>query len=140
MFDLIHCALARVFVATPTKNFCPVPKSAAGEMIVSNFHNNRWINGLPLASALCAPATRSSGRVARESRWFLQRFKFLGQLAAVRCLKGGGEPDVMEQAVVAVQTKQKRADDAFALRIAKSTDNTISGTDLFYLNCSGAFT
>src|SRR6266480_1697948 len=76
MFYLIHCALARRFVRAPAQKSCAVPESAAGEMIVGNFNDNLWIDGLPFASALCAPATRSSRGVACESRWFLQRFKF----------------------------------------------------------------
>ncbi len=76
MLHLVHCALARVFVRTPPKKFCAMPKPAAGEMIVGNFHDNFRINRFPFACAVRAPAARSSGRVAGESGWFLQRFKF----------------------------------------------------------------
>src|SRR5438034_11118617 len=76
MLHLVHCALARVFVRTPPKKFCAMPKPAAGEMIVGNFHDNFRINRFPFACAVRTPAARSSGRVAGESGWLLRRFKF----------------------------------------------------------------
>src|SRR5438093_12137189 len=140
MLHLVHCALARVFVGTPPKKFCAMPKPAAGEMVVGNFHDNFRINWFPFACAIRAPTAGSSGRVAGESGWFLQRFEFFCELPAFRCLERRGESDVMEQPVVSIQAEQKRTYYALALGVTKSTNDTISGPDLLYLNCRGAFT
>src|SRR5262245_705906 len=76
MLDLVHRALTRVFVGSPAQKSCAVSKPAAGKMIVRNFDDYFRGDGFPFGAALCAPPTRSSGCVACESRWFLQRFKF----------------------------------------------------------------
>ena len=47
---------------------------------------------------------------------------------------------MMEQLVVSVQAEQKRTYYALALGVTKSTNDTISGSDLLHLNCRGAFT
>src|SRR5204862_7096794 len=46
----------------------------------------------------------------------------------------------MEQLVVSVQAEQKRTYYALALGVTKSTNDTISGSDLLHLNSRGAFT
>jgi len=56
MLNLVHRALARVFVGTPAKKFCAVSKPAAGEMVVRDFHDNFGRDWFPLASPLGAPA------------------------------------------------------------------------------------
>src|SRR5438309_1634062 len=53
MLDLVHRALARVFVGAPAKKFCAVSKPAAGEMVVRDFHDNFGRDWFPLARALC---------------------------------------------------------------------------------------
>jgi len=75
MLDLIDGAVARVFVGTPAKKFCAVPESATGKMILRDFHDDSWIEWLPLASAIRAPTAGSSRRVASEAGWFFKRFK-----------------------------------------------------------------
>ena len=47
---------------------------------------------------------------------------------------------MMEQPVVSIQAEQKRTYYALALGVTKSTNDTISGSDLLHLNCRGAFT
>ncbi len=44
--------------------------------VVTGDSGNGITHGILFACAVRAPAARSSGRVAGESRWFLQRFKF----------------------------------------------------------------
>src|SRR5207249_11098211 len=46
----------------------------------------------------------------------------------------------MEQPVVSIQAEQKRTYYALALGVTKSTNDTISGPDLLYVNCRGALT
>jgi len=77
MLDLVHRALARVFVRTPAQNSCAVPKSAAGKMVVSNFDDHFGRDRLPFAGAIGARAARSSGRVTGKPGWFPQTLKFL---------------------------------------------------------------
>src|SRR6266480_4305255 len=71
MLHLIHGALARGFVGTPAKKSRAVSKASAGEMVVSNFNDYFRNDWFPFAGATRAPAARSSGRVASESRCFL---------------------------------------------------------------------
>ena len=61
MLHLVHSALARIFVRSPTKKSCAVPKAAAGKMIIADFHDNFWRDWFPLLR--CAPC--SSGSVLR---------------------------------------------------------------------------
>src|SRR6266513_6143637 len=70
MLHLIHGALARLFVEPPTKKSRAVSKASAGEMVVSNFNDYFRNDWFPFAGATRAPAARSSGRVASESRCF----------------------------------------------------------------------
>src|SRR3954447_22938943 len=76
VFDLVHGALARIFVRSPPEKSCAVSKPATGKVIIADFDDNFWRDRLPFSSALGAPATRSSRRVAGESGWFFQSLKF----------------------------------------------------------------
>jgi hypothetical protein len=38
LLHLIHRTLARSFVGTPSQKFCPVSKSATGEMVIGHFY------------------------------------------------------------------------------------------------------
>src|SRR2546430_16650603 len=76
MLNLLHRALARVFVGTPAKKFCTVPKPAAGEMDVRNFHDHFRRHWFPLASPLGAPAAWPPWRVYVEPGRVFRCFKF----------------------------------------------------------------
>src|SRR5262245_14233230 len=125
MLNLVHRALARSFVRSPAKKSCTVSKPAAGEMIVSNFHDNFWRDRFPFAAPLRAPTTRSSGCVPGETGWFSQSLKFICQSAPFRCFEAGDKSDVMQQTVIAVKSEQKRTDYWCAGRVTKATYNTI---------------
>src|SRR6266403_1005043 len=75
MLDLIHGALARVFVGTPAKKFCAVSESAAGKMVIRNFDHHSRSDWFPFASAIRAPTAGASRRVASETRLLFERFK-----------------------------------------------------------------
>lgn len=120
MLDLVHRALARVFVGAPAKKFCAVSKPAASEMVVRDFHGNFGRDWFPLASPLGAPAAWPSGRVPGEPGRFFQCFKFLRYRPAFRSFESGNKSDVMEQTIFSVETEQKRTDYALASRITKS--------------------
>ena len=79
-----------------------MPESAAGEMIVGNFHNNFGVDRFPFAGALGAPATRTARRAAGESWWFTQYFEFSRERAPLAGFERGREPDVMKQTIVTV--------------------------------------
>jgi hypothetical protein len=68
--DLIHRALLRIFIGSPSNNFRPVPEAAAGKMIVGNFDDNIRSHWFPLAGAFGAPTARAARCVASESRRF----------------------------------------------------------------------
>ena len=87
MLNLVHRALARVFVGAPAKKFCAVSKPAAGEMVVRDFHDNFGRDWFPLASPLGAPAAWPSGRVTGEPGRFFQCFKFVRYRPAFRSLR-----------------------------------------------------
>lgn len=73
---LIHRALMRVFVRTPSKKFCTVPKSAAGKMVIRNFDDDLWSDRFSFVRAIRTPTAGSSRGVASKSGWFFERFKF----------------------------------------------------------------
>ena len=75
MLDLIHRALARVFVGTPAKKFRAVPESATGKMVIGNFDDDSWSNWFPFASSIRALTAGASRRVASETRLLFERFK-----------------------------------------------------------------
>jgi hypothetical protein len=75
MLDLIHGALARIFVGTPAKKFCAVPESTTGKMVICNFDDDSWSNWFPFASSIRAPTAGASRRVASETRLPFERFK-----------------------------------------------------------------
>jgi hypothetical protein len=70
MFHLFHRALTRRFVRPPSQDPCAVPKSPAGKMIIGNFDNDFGIDRFPFTSAIRAPTTRPTWRIASESGRF----------------------------------------------------------------------
>src|SRR6266849_4879768 len=139
MRDLIHRALLWRLVGTPAQYFRPVPKATAGEMIVSNFDNDFWVDWFPFAAAFRAPATRSAGCIAGKTRRFAQSFEFSRQLPAIARFEGRGETDMMKQTIASVETEEERSDDTSAGRITKSAYDTISAANLFHLHHRSAF-
>ena len=67
-------------------------KTSAGKVIVGDFHDRLRIDRFPLAASLRAPAARTSRRVAGESRFLFQRFKFLVSAARSLALNAEVKP------------------------------------------------
>ena len=104
---LIHGTLPGRFVFPPSNDSCAVAKTVAGEMVVCYFDHNFWIDRFPFATPLCAPPTRAAWSISGETRRFTQRFKFLCQSAFVRGLECRSKSDVMQQAVIVIETQQE---------------------------------
>src|SRR5438477_12524341 len=102
MRHLIHRALLRRFVGTPTQNLRAVTEPAAGKMIVGDFDDDLRIDRFPFAGSFRTPAARAAGGVASESGFLFQRFKFLCERAPLVSLERRSETDVMEQAIIIV--------------------------------------
>src|SRR4029453_2404771 len=117
-----------------------VTEPAARKMVVGSFNDDSWSDWFPFARAICTPTTRPPGPATGESRWFLQRFKFLCQRPTFRCFERRGKSHVMQQTIFSVKPEQKRTNQACAPRITESANNAISRADLLYLNRCSAFT
>src|SRR5437764_11098385 len=68
MLHLVHRTLVRGLVGTPAKKLGAVAESAAGEMIIANFHDHFGRDRFPFASAIPAPPARPSRRAPRKPR------------------------------------------------------------------------
>src|SRR5229473_2437168 len=73
---LLHRALRRLLIRTPAPELCAVAKAASREMIVLNFDDQLWREGLPFRGSIGAPAARAAGRAAGEARRFDQSLNF----------------------------------------------------------------
>src|SRR5262249_41410005 len=80
---------------------------------------------LPLGRPLGRPAAWAPGRVAGKSGRADQAFEFFRQRLAVRCRNTGCEPDLMQQAVLAVEGEQERAHGSRARAGAESADHAV---------------
>src|SRR4051812_8599453 len=68
--NLVHRALLRRFIGTPSKDFGAMPEPFPGEMIVGDFDNDFGIDRFPFAGALGAPPAWATGRVAGKAGRF----------------------------------------------------------------------
>src|SRR5438477_8118893 len=107
MRHLIHRALLRRFVGTPTQNLRAVTEPAAGKMIVGDFHDYLRIDRFPFAGSFRAPAARAAGGVASESGLLFERFKFLCERTPFAGFERRSETDVMQQTVIIVQAEEQ---------------------------------
>ena len=106
-------------------------------MIIANFDHEFGPHGLPLRRAAGRPSAWTARRVAGEpgrgdELLKLERQRFLGAAG-----DRGGEADVMQKTVIAVETEQQRADDRLTLVVAEAADHTIRAAVVLDLLHSG---
>src|SRR5205085_11584781 len=80
---------------------------------------------LPRVDDLGAPETRPDRRATVEARRLNQRLHHLGDLLSVRALEARRKTDVVQQAVIVVETQQQRADNLGPFAVAKAADDAI---------------
>src|ERR1051325_3008257 len=107
MLDLVHCTLPRIFVRTPPQKSCAVPKTAAGKMIIRDFHDDFWRNRFPFAASLGAPTARAARCIPGETGRLFQSLKFPCQRCTFGCFESRNESDVMKQTGPAIKAEQK---------------------------------
>jgi hypothetical protein len=88
-----------------------VAKPAAREMVVLNFDHELRGERFPLRRPFGTPATWPPGRLPGEARLFNELFQFWSKLFFLLRFESGTEANVVEQAIVVVQSKKERADD-----------------------------
>src|SRR5262249_696516 len=125
--ELLEGALPRRLVGAEADGLGAVAKAIAGRMIVAHFDDDLWFDRFPLAAALGAPAARAPRRLAGETRRFHERLEFLGQRRALCVRNGRGEADMVELALVVVETEQEGADLVAARGVAEAADHAIGG-------------
>jgi len=76
---LIERALLGLFVRTPAQKLRPMPKAAAGEVVVLHFDDEFGGERLPFGRALGGPAAGTTGRVAGKTRRLDQYLELLCQ-------------------------------------------------------------
>lgn len=82
----------------------------ASDVIEPHFHDKLRLQGHPFGASFRAPATGSSGGVAREARRRAQSLPFNSKFAPLLVADRGGEADVIEFSRVVVQSEKKRPD------------------------------
>src|ERR1700733_504637 len=94
-------------------------------MIVADFDYKLRSQRFPFARTLGRPAAWATRRVAGEAGWPNQWFQLFGQRRLILVLDRRSEADVMQEALGIVESKQERADDAFALVVAETTHHAV---------------
>lgn len=88
-------------------------ETAVGEMVELDFDDQLRREGFPFAAALCAPAAWAAGGFAGEAAaffgWLFDFFDFGREILALFDGQSRAEADVIEKAVVVVETQEKRA-------------------------------
>src|SRR4051812_43418762 len=100
---LIHFTLARRFVGPPAEKLRAVPEAPIGEVIVFDFHDELWLERLPLRRPLGAPSTWPAGRVACEPWWFDQLFQLACKSGSFRTRHARCKSDMIQQAIFVIK-------------------------------------
>src|SRR5581483_3611611 len=108
-------------------------KALAAEMIVADLDHKLRLQRTPLRRAFGRPAAGAARGIAGEAGLCNQRFELVGQRGLVLVLDGGGEADMVQQALVIVEPKQQRANHLPAVdlvgRVAEAADDTIGAAE-----------
>ena len=110
-----------------------VTKAVAADVIVAHFDDQLGSQRLPFGRPLRRPAARSTRRFASETRCRDQLLQPLRQLRLFIGRERGCEPDVVQQAIVAIESQQQRADQLAAALVAEAADHAIGGAQTFDL-------
>src|SRR5688500_3348126 len=113
-------------------------KASIREMIVFHFDDQLCRERLPFICASRAPAAGTSRRLSRKSRRLDQLLQNWRELYSLVGFERRREPNVVQQTVIVVKTKQDRADHVLLFRVAESTDNAIRGSHVLDLQHSCA--
>jgi hypothetical protein len=107
-----------------------VAKATAGEMVELHFDYNLRAQRMPLRGALGAPSTRPPGRLPGETRRPDQFFQLTGQIGPRLSADRRRKPNMIERALVIVETQQQGSHKRFFLQIAKTSDHAIGSPHL----------
>ena len=102
------CILPGRFLGSPTKKFCTVTKSSAGEVIELHFGNQFGLERLPFHRSFGAPAAETSGCFSCEARWLDYFLQLFCQCRAVFGLKRRSESNMVEFALVRYTDREAR--------------------------------
>ena len=111
-----------------------MPETVSGDMVEPHFHHQFRTQWLPLAAALRAPAARTTRRVAGEARRLAQRLQTLGQRSTFTIGDRRCEADVVELAVLVIETEQQRPDLGPIGKIAEATDDAVGSAHSLHLH------
>jgi hypothetical protein len=102
-------------------------------MVVADFHDELRLERLPGILFALIPPARTARRGAREAGRGDQFLKLLRECWTFSGSDGGRKADVMQQAVIIVETQQDRADNLAFAAVAKAPDNTVRAAKAFDL-------
>src|SRR5690349_5482828 len=136
--QLLERALPRRLVLAPSNQRRAVAKSVAGHMVVADLDNELGPKRLPVSRAFGAPAARTARCIAGEAGRLDQTLEKPGELGPLGTRNGRGEADMVELALLVVETKQQRADLPARLLVAEAADDAICRPDVLDLQ-HGAF-
>ena len=105
-----------------------MPEAIAGHVIVPHFRNTLGAERLPFRGPLGRPSARTAGCSTREARRLDENLKFLRQRLPVDTGEPGGEPDMVQQTLLVVETQEQRSDDALLRRIAEAAQHAVRGS------------
>src|SRR4051812_10683399 len=100
-------------------------EAVTGKMIVADLDDKLRVERLPLRRACGRPPAWSTGRIAGEARRSDQLLQLLGQLRFVLARDRRREADVIELAIVVIESEQQRADHRLALVVAEAADHAV---------------
>src|SRR5690348_2122804 len=107
-------------------------------MIVADLADQLGLKRLPFHGAPGAPAAEATGRLAGKAGRADERLDNAFQLLPLLGGETGTEADMVEQALLVVEAKQKRADLISLFRVAEAAYNAVSGANAFHFHHGGA--
>src|SRR5437764_1122846 len=101
--QLLERALLRVLVGAPADEAGAVAEAPTGDLVVADLDDQHGFQRLPLAGSLGVPAARAARSASGEAGRLDQSFEVLGEPRAFGCRHGGGETDVIQQALLVIE-------------------------------------
>ena len=125
--QLVETALTRGLVRTPAQQGRAVPEPAGRHLVVAHLDDEFRPERLPFASALGAPAARTSWGPPGKPGRLDKLFETAGQIRPVASRQGCGEADMIQPPLVVIEPEEKRSDQRAVLAVTEPADNAIGG-------------
>src|SRR6516165_3745868 len=135
---MVHC-FGRL-VGVPVQQPGAMPKTLAGEMIITNLDHKAGLERHPFAGAFGCPPARATRRLTGKARRADQRFQLFGGRWFVLAVDRRGESDLIKPAFMVIEAQQQRSDEGTTLVVTKAANHTIRTAEVFDLLHAAALT